>query len=184
MTAEEKQNLGTPADLWRVLHAEFCFDVDVCATAETRKVPMYFGPDHEIAACRDALSRSVEWIPGGSEQISAYCNPPFRDVMRWHVKAHAEAQKHPNAVVVVLGLPGGSQEWFRFAYRHAAEIRLMTPRVQFDVPEGCQRFTNTRDSVLYVYRRNPHQPHAHVWPWNWKGDLFRSPQQQEITDAG
>jgi hypothetical protein len=171
MTPEEKQNLATPADLWRVLDAEFCFQIDVCATQQTRKVPDYLGPDHEVLCRRNALDPDRCWMDLG---CPAYCNPPFRDALPWHVKAHAEAQSHPNAVVAVLGLPGGSQEWAKFAFRHASEIRIMSPRVQFDVPEGCKRFTNTRDSWLYVYRRNPHQPHAHIWTWDWK-----QPEQQE-----
>lgn len=170
MTAKEKQNLATPADLWRVLDAEFCFQIDVCATRNTAKCNEYYGPDQEDEEDQDALAGDSQWIffEPWKTRLSAYCNPPFRDVLKWHRKAHAEAQSHPNAVVVVLGLPGGSQEWAKFAFRHAAEIRIMSPRVQFDVPEGCKRFTNTRDSWLYVYRRNPHQPGAHVWPWNWK----------------
>lgn len=93
MTAEEKQNLATPADLWRVLHAEFDFQIDACATAETNKCRHFIGPDHPAEGLRDAFS--VCWI-GGPDDLSAYCNPPFRNALRWHVKVLDKIKKERN----------------------------------------------------------------------------------------
>jgi len=166
MTEAEKQALSTPQAFWNVINAEFEFQIDVCATFDTKKCEMYLGPDHYMEAFRDAFQSRQIWID--ESFLRAWCNPPFRNVEAWHIKAHSEAQKHPGAVVAVLGLPGGSQEWFRFAYANASEIRLLTPRLQFDVPEGCERLSNSRDSVLYIYRRKVVQAPAHIVTWDWK----------------
>lgn len=168
MTEQEKQNLSIPEVFWRVINAEFEFQLDACATEQTKKTPEYIGPDHPLRELRDAFS--CYWV-GEPDYLRVWCNPPFRDVIDWHKKAHEEADRHPSAVIAVLGLPGGSQEWFRFAHKNASEIRILTPRIQFDVPEGCKRFSNSRDSWLTIYRRKGTSAPAQIVPWDWKAGI-------------
>lgn len=165
-TAERRrllQELATPPDFWSVINAEFDFQIDVCAHEQNAKCARFI--DQEI----DALDPNVYWLGpdyaqfkflGGSDVISrhydihrAWCNPGFANVLPWHQRAHAEAQKHPGNVVVVIGLPGGSQDWFRFAMEHATEIRALADRVQYVTPPGIEDKGNSRESWLFVYRK-------------------------------
>jgi phage N-6-adenine-methyltransferase len=180
MTKTEKrellQQLATPPDFWRVVNAEFDFQIDVCASAANKKCAWYI--DAEI----DALAPNREWIgapfvrwPAGGALSSggrftrAWCNPGFSTVLPWHEKAFAEAQKHPGAVVAVIGLPGGSQDWFHFAYHHASEIRMLRDRVQYIPPAGIEDKGNSRESWLFIYRRKLTTQPAQFVLWDWKG---------------
>ena len=157
------QELATPPDFWSVINAEFEFQIDVCAHAGNTKCDRYI--DCEI----DALSVESPWLAlsitkhkmrNGSGLVwkeqdlhRAWCNPGFSNVLPWHQRAHAEAQKHPNNVVVVIGLAGGSQDWFKFAMENASEVRALADRVRYVPPQGIEDKGNSRESWVFVYRK-------------------------------
>jgi hypothetical protein len=169
-TKDELQQLATPKEFWQVIEHEFDPQIDVCAMAWNTKCQNYIGPDQEPDCYRDSLSAYAQWVSGGwnSNLFRAWCNPPFSNPLPWHVKAHSEAQKHPSGIVLVLGIAGASQEWARFAYANASEIRILAPRVNYDLPEGVAKQSNPREGALYIYRRKNHDHPAHVFRWNWK----------------
>lgn len=160
-----RQEWRTPQDFWKVLNEEFAFDVDVAADRENALCNVF------ITAKQDALGYG-KWF--GYVEIarisSAYCNPGFGNIDAWVRKAYSEVQREsgPSCTAVVLACASHAK-WFDFSVRHAHEIRLLTPRVQFTPPPGIKASSNARDSVLMVFRRTPaNWPGAHIWLWNWK----------------
>lgn len=82
----------TPAGYFLPLHRRYCFTLDVCATAESAKLPRYF------TAQQDALVQS--WA---GERC--FCNPPYSDIEPWLRKAWGSA-----AELVLMVLPNNRQE--------------------------------------------------------------------------
>lgn len=179
LTKEEKrellQQLATPPDFWSVVNAEFDFQIDVCAGEENHKCELF------ICKELDALSLDTDWVDCHDPVLAlgeivtpctrAWCNPGFAKVMPWHQKAYAEAQKHPSAVVVLIGLPGGSQDWWRFAYEHATQVRILGDRVQYIPPAGIEDKGNSRESWLFIYRRKVVPCPAQIVHDDWRARL-------------
>lgn len=180
--AERKQLLQcleTPPDFWRAVNSIFEFQVDVCASADNAKCKSF------ITAEMDALAEWRPWVLGGIagaieahehngeyQHVRCWCNPGFSKVEAWHRKAFVQAQNHPGAVVVVIGLPGGSQDWYHFAQLACSEIIELADRVEYLCPWPLPQITNNRESVLYVYRRKviPLSPPLRTF-WDWKKHL-------------
>lgn len=174
------QQLATPPDFWSVIDAEFQFQIDVCASANNTKCNWY------IDAEMNSLGENQAWVgypnvrwPAGSVMPAVYvtrawCNPGFARVLPWHKKAYQEAQKSPDAVVVLIGLPGGSQDWWHFAYEHATQIRTLDDRVNYIVPEGMEDKGNSRESWLFIYRRKVVPCPAQIVRDNWRSRLLKT----------
>lgn len=173
--AKLRQEWETPPDFWVAVNKVFDFQVDVCASRHNAKRIDFFNTS------MDSLTENCHWINvydqslhGNQdifEQLRAWCNPGFYDVLPWHEKAYAEAQKSPSAVVVVIGIPGASQEWYRFAQTYADEIIDLSPRVHYLAPWPLKQSSNNRESMLFVYRRKvvPTRPATRTL-WRWKGE--------------
>ena len=70
----------TPQALFATLHAEFCFTLDVCATASNAKCPAFFSLQD------DGLTQSWTGI--------CWMNPPYGPTIgAWMKKAHESAQQ-------------------------------------------------------------------------------------------
>lgn len=175
LTKEEIANLRqeweTPPDFWEAVNSIFRFQIDVCANHTNNKTPRY------IASDCNSLANHTVWVGflvvGDSvlQPIRAWCNPGFSDVLPWHEKAFAQAQLHPSAIVVVIGIPGASQEWYKFAQTYADEIIDLSPRVHYLAPWPLKQSSNNRESMLFVYRRKvvPTRPATRTL-WRWKGE--------------
>jgi phage N-6-adenine-methyltransferase len=109
---------ATPPEVFCPLHAEFGFTVDVCATAENAKLPLYFSERE------DGLSQS--W---GRERC--WMNPPYgREIYAWTRKARESAA----AGALVVGLLPASTDlawWHEDVIGHASEVRWLRGRVRF-----------------------------------------------------
>jgi len=115
MLSSKRKDWATPRQLFDMLHREFEFQLDVCATADTATCPLFFA-DH-------ALDR--EWAPG-----PVWCNPPYgRDIWKWIRKGFNEAKR--GAIVVML-LPARTDTswWHDFCMK--GEIRFLRGRLSFD----------------------------------------------------
>lgn len=106
---------STPQHLYDTLHAEFAFDLDVCANAGNAKCARYFTPD------QDGLAQPWEGV--------CWMNPPYgRDIGRWVRKAHESATA--GATVVCLVPARTDTDWFWTSCRHG-EVRLIRGRLRF-----------------------------------------------------
>lgn len=174
--AELRQEWETPPDFWQTINAKYEFQVDVCASPENSKCEYY------ISSEMDSLNGWRPWVVGGIagaieaqehngeyQHIRAWCNPGFSDVQQWHKKAFEQAQNHASGLVVVIGIPGASQEWYKFAQTHADEIIDLSPRVHYLAPWPLKQSSNNRESMLFVYRRKvvPTRPATRTL-WQWK----------------
>jgi hypothetical protein len=84
-------------------------------------------------------------------------------------KAIQEVQ-NKNAETVVMLLPNrSSTKWANLCFKHAKEVRLLRPRVQFLPPKGLKQSSNNSDSMAVIFTRRPRsQKTAKVTHWNWK----------------
>ena len=160
-----RQEWQTPADLWEVLDAEFEFQIDVAAENYNTKCCDFLTPDIDALGSKPAS----DWVLGGTYR--AFCNPGFANLLPWMMRAHAEAQTSPSAVVVVMGLVSPSTKWWRFCAENASEIRLLSPGVQFEPPTGSdiKSGKNSRENCVVVFRRKmEYSPSARIWTWRWR----------------
>jgi phage N-6-adenine-methyltransferase len=130
---------GTPWEVFRPLDRHFCFVLDVCASAENKKVDNYFGLDHPDPARRDALTG--DWLAAAQSfhtspwvRPVAFMNPPFARDQRcpidpWIEKAAYEASL---GLTVIGVIPASVQtRWWREHVRKADEIWFVTKRINF-----------------------------------------------------
>jgi phage N-6-adenine-methyltransferase len=177
LTAEEaatlRQEWETPPEFWTAVNRVYEFQIDVCAKGHNSKCEVWFGPGCLVEPSEYDDSLNAPWwsVKGTPPARRAWCNPGFARVLDWHRKAFEETAKHPVALCVVAGIPGASQEWYRFASTYADEIIHLSPRVHYLAPWPIKQSSNNRESVLYVYRRKVvvDRPAVHTL-WNWKAE--------------
>ena len=151
---------------WETPHAliEACerewgkFTVDVCASEENHKAPIYFN-----AECNGLL---VKWDLG-----ICWMNPPYtvgkRSVISdWVQKAHVEAQC--GAVVIALLINDPSTKWFDLVRTHAAECWFLAgPRIRFEI-DGKPNGSPTQTHVIAVFRKLKHGEKRKGGFWDWR----------------
>lgn len=130
----------TPEALFRALHQEFDFTIDVAADDANAHV------DRFLDAERDALSHT--WA---GERV--FCNPPYgRGLDAWIRKAVLEAQENGALVVMVLPARTGNAWFHRYVLPHA-EVRFLRGRLNFQLgPIAAKKHRAPFDSMVVVYR--------------------------------
>jgi phage N-6-adenine-methyltransferase len=114
--SSERHDWETPQDLFDELDAEFGFDLDVCATAETAKCARYLTP------ADDGLAQP--W------RGTCWMNPPYGSAIGdWVAKAAASARE--GATVVCLVPARVDTGWWWDHCRHG-EVRFLRGRLRFD----------------------------------------------------
>lgn len=165
------QQCETPPDFWLALNTIYQFQIDVCALPHNAKCPTFHNAEFV-----DSLDTSAPWVQPERGILRAFCNPGFAKCAPWHRKAAAEARKDPSAIVVVVGLPGGSQDWYRFAVKEAAHIVACQDRAHYLAPWPIKQQSNPRETAFYVYAgvasRLPGATAKHVL-LDWRGMLNR-----------
>jgi phage N-6-adenine-methyltransferase len=106
---------ATPQDFFDALHAEFGFDLDVCATPENAKCSRYFTRDD------DGLAQPWTGV--------CWMNPPYgRGIGAWLRKAWESAQA--GATVVCL-VPARTDTAWWWDYAMKGEVRFIRGRLKF-----------------------------------------------------
>lgn len=129
---------ATPPEVFDPLHAEFCFTLDPCATAETAKCAQFY------TEAENGLAQ--DW---GCERV--FMNPPYgREIYAWTRKARESAER--GALVVGL-LPASTDLawWHDDVVGHAADVRYIRGRVRF-LTGGPYRASGFFASVVVVWR--------------------------------
>lgn len=123
---------STPDDTYAALHAEFGFELDVCATDENAKCARYF-------------TRATN---GLAQQWTGVCwmNPPYgRTIGAWVQKAFESAQA--GATVVCLVPARVDTAWWHDYCAHG-EVRLLRGRLRFGNAKSSAPFP----SAVVVFR--------------------------------
>lgn len=130
---------ATPQDFFDEINKEFHFTLDVAATHENRKCTKYFNIKD------DALTKS--WA---NEII--WCNPPYgRELGKWVLKAHDEAQGFNTTVVMLIPARTDTKYFHEYIY-HKAEIRFIKGRLKFGDSKNSAPFPSML--VIFNHKRN------------------------------
>jgi phage N-6-adenine-methyltransferase len=133
----------TPQDVWLALHREHRFTIDVAASVENAKLPVFF--DRE----RDGLSQS--W-----RGEVAWCNPPYSDCGAWVEYAIEQVRAGCLKVVILLPANRTEQAWWQDLIEPVRDrglgmsTRFLPGRMRF----GCARRTSA-DAVAPNENRPP-----------------------------
>jgi len=121
MFSSLRQDWATPRALFEMLHREFHFVLDVCATAETATTPRW------IHKSEDALIQDWEKLAIGQ---AVWMNPPYgRKIGDWTEKAYRTA-RHGSVVVCLLPSRTDTSWWHDYCMK--GEIRFLRGRLCFD----------------------------------------------------
>jgi len=118
----ENNRWATPLEIFKPLHAEFKFQLDVCAEDWNTKVSSaYFTPQN------DGFSK--DWFP-----YSCWMNPPYgREIAKWVKKAYEESIR--GATVVCL-VPSRTETAWWHDYCLKGEVRFIRGRIHFTDVNG------------------------------------------------
>lgn len=148
----DKDEWGTPDNIFKPLHKEFNFQLDAAASALNAKLPTYF--DKEM----DALNR--DW-----GRKSVYLNPPYSqgNIEKFMEKAYLEGNRRENQEYVVCLVPTASDtRWWHDWVMRAKEIRFIKGRVKFIGYDECGNIIKnspTFSSCIVVFSGW----HEHYW---------------------
>lgn len=132
----------TPRYVFSPLHAEFNFQVDVCATSENAKCKVFF--DKSV----DGLRR--EWSP-----FRCWMNPPYgKNISKWMKKAFQESQR--GALVVCLIPARTDTKWWHEWVMRSAEIRFISGRISFGDGKQSAPFPSCI-VIFYPELENPYR---------------------------
>lgn len=132
-------HFSSKTDLWETpqatfdkLHAEFGFEVDVCALPENAKCARYFTPE------QDGLLQ--EW------RGACWMNPPYgREIGHWMRKAY-ESSKRGATVVCLVPARTDTAWWHDYAIK--GEVRFIRGRLKFGGHENSAPFP----SAIVIFR--------------------------------
>lgn len=152
-----RQSWRTPQVLRELLFKEFAITLDVAADCMNTLTPAFFTEtDDGLYQC---------WTMKHSR---VYCNPGFGRLKLWTSKAVEEIRAKPWATILVMATVAPSTEWWRQYALQAAEIRMFSPRVEFDPPPGITSSTNSRENCLLIYHGLPRADRpVNIWTWRW-----------------
>lgn len=120
----QRQNWGTPPEVFAPLDAEFHFTLDVCATAENTKCARYY------TLADDGLTQPWAGV--------CWMNPPYgRGVEAWIRKAYTSSLEGATVVCLVKATP--DTRWWH-TYTPHAEVRWIPGRVRFVGASGPAPF--------------------------------------------
>ena len=115
-----KTEYSTPKLLFNLLHEEFNFDIDVCASSTNYKVPNYW------TLYDDAFTKN--WVG------NCFMNPPFgKGLSKWVRKAWSETKKHGGIKVCLIPVRSNTNWWAEVI--EDAEVRFIIGEVNFNDEE-------------------------------------------------
>lgn len=147
MSTNLRNEAGTPQHLFDVLHAEYRFDVDVAASENNTKLPVY------VTQNMDALQ-----IPWAGTRV--WCNPPFKDIPSWLAKA-----QEPTFAAFLLPCRC-DRIWWKM-WKPLAECHYFVgekphTRVAFVPPPGIEYSSNSASNCLFLFGEGT-MPGLEVW---------------------
>jgi phage N-6-adenine-methyltransferase len=146
----------TPPELFRLLDNEFDFSIDGAASESNRLCGLYLDEP-----CHSAFDANLS-----GDRV--FVNPPYGGLKKW-IELFVRWKEQGNTVVSLIPAAPDT-EWWALAYKHAAEVRLLSGRVKFINPEtGKPDGSNTTGSTVFVFKETS-KPRL-VYLWDWKAEL-------------
>ena len=151
MFSSNSDEWSTPQDTFDRLNSEFLFDVDLAATAENAKVPIFYTKEMD--------SLSISWSADTMRKDGPACgwlNPPYSRGLCARLIAKAATEREYGFLTVML-LPArtdtkafhahiyNSKKW---QAREGVEIRLLPGRLRFGGAKAGAPFP----SMVVVFR--------------------------------
>lgn len=133
----ETDSWMTPDYLFKQLDDEFHFDVDVCASAKSKKCSQFYSIEE------DGLKQDWRGV--------CWCNAPFSEVAKWLRKAY-EASLSGKATVVCLVKVATDTKWWREHEKKASEIRFIDHRVKFIRERDGKQGSAPQSHALMIFR--------------------------------
>ena len=121
LMSSDRMDWGTPLELYEQLDEIFGFTLDVAASRENAKAPIY------ITEKQDGLATS--WVDI-VQPVVAWMNPPYGGALpAWLAKAYQEGQE--GAIVVALVPARPDTGWFQYVWK-AEALAFLRGRVTFE----------------------------------------------------
>jgi len=115
----------TPEYLFKMLHEDYHFTLDPCASAENAKCRKYYTKE------QDGLLQ--DWT---GETV--FCNPPYSRKRKdnpgqeaWIRKCAEEARKPGTIVVALLPARTDTKAFHRYIYKKAKKVEFLQGRIKF-----------------------------------------------------
>lgn len=121
---------GTPQWLYDLLHREFRFQLDVCASEKNYK------HDRFLTKLNDAFATT--WMSRN------FCNPPYSNILPWYRKAIEERDERGNLTCFVTKCDPSTRHGV-IAAQEMDEIRIIEHRIAY---EGAPNSANFPSAVM------------------------------------
>lgn len=143
-----KDEWGTPFELFNELEKEFVFTLDPCADLSRRLKRQDILVSLDIKYGRDGLEYS--WY-----NHRVFINPPYsgNNIKKWMKKAFDERHKSKCIVLLIPTTKTGTRYFKKYAIDVGAEFRFITGRVPFIPLAGQKESSNPLYSMLVIWRR-------------------------------
>lgn len=144
LMSSDFQDWATPQSFieWLQIKFNMRFDLDVCATDQTAKVPMYYTPED------DAFQR--DWVG------HCWMNPPYDNQREWLEYADLSVH-HPletaRSVWCLIPARTDTKLFHDFIAKRAHTIYLIKGRINFNRPNRASDTGSTHPSMLVVFKR-------------------------------
>lgn len=145
-----KDRWRTPPDLYARLDAEFGFALDAACDSDNRLAPRGYEHDRGWDALR------MSWWTTTQGAGAVWVNPPYSNLRPWLEKGRQEGGLGP-AVVMLVPADTSTRWWLDLVASDATEVRFLTGRPKFHLPEGGEHKTKrsggglTTPSALVIY---------------------------------
>ena len=161
---DSPQDVGTPTDLFYAINQHFEFTIDLAATKQNRKCPLWFGPGQEdtsIMNWSDFLSDGNDFSNLGKNHV-CWMNPPHGNIGPFYERlAQIYDMRGPTVVSLVpFDKAGWYQEFARGRVGH-----WWIGRVKY---VGYSHTTG-KDQVLHIWDR---RFTGCFKDWDWRTDTF------------
>lgn len=180
-------NWSTPDSTFLPLHAEFNFDVDICADPSNHRLPVWMGPGSDLG--EDALAYTWNLSPevqGHYGVTVGFCNPPHSLQDKLFAKAHGEALAGRATTVFLCPVRPDTARWHKYVWdkdawrtlpgvqtldhglircrmargewRRGVEVRLLPGRIRFLEDGVPAKDQATFPSMILIFRAGEVQP--------------------------
>jgi site-specific DNA-methyltransferase (adenine-specific) len=156
--SSQRDDWGTPQELFDELNHEFGFSLDACARLSNTKCRMFIAPHQDALTQEDGA-----WFSIASTGIdksanfwvcpTIWMNPPYGHGMnQWLLRAWREAQ-HGCVVVCLVFACTDTIWWDECVWNLAHEVRFIKGRVRFIDPETNKASAAApKGSAVVIYR--------------------------------